>query len=84
MHITLMLMQATMTEQRHADCPRCHAISWTNLVTDWAVHLLLVQLLTVTTPSCILLCVLELLLVEGDAAADAGGDIRCSFLTLQD
>lgn len=55
----------------------------TDLVTDWAVHLLLVQLLAVTTPACILLSVLKLLLVECDAAADAGGDIWGSFLTLR-
>ena len=64
---------------------RLQEILWhgcTNLVTDWAVHLLLVQLLTVTTPAGILLSVLKLLLVECDAATDAGRDIGCSLLAL--
>ena len=54
----------------------------TNLVTDRAVHLLLIQLLAVTTPACILLSIFELLLIECDAAAYAGRDNSGSFVAL--
>ena len=57
-------------------------ISCTNLVTDWAVHLLLIKLLAVTTSACILLSIFKLLLVECDAAAYAARDNSGSFLAL--
>lgn len=53
------------------------------LITDRAVHLVLVQLLAIAASPCILLSVFKLLLVESEAAADAARDISCTLVTLQ-
>lgn len=55
-----------------------------NLVADWAVVLVLIQPLTIATPTAMLLSALNLVLVEGNVAAAAPRYICQPFACLCD